>query len=150
MQDAAVPYGRLMKTLPVAAAVLVLGACGSGGAKPGSPAETIAGVGVALHGRVPRPNTASACARRWNGSANAKGRAEAMRRAPKADSALVRAAGARGYFSQAAGRCSIYLIAPPGSAVVFVETSRGRFTFVADASGRFSANAKLSPGGRLR
>lgn len=146
----AVPYGRLMKALPIAAAVLVLGACGSGGAKTASPAVTIAGVGVALHGRVPRPTTASACTQRWNGAANEDGRAAAMRRAPKADEALVRTAGASGYLREAAGRCSVYLIAPPGSAVVFVETARGRFSFVADASGRFSPNAKLSPSGRLR
>ena len=135
--------------LPIAAMAFVLGACAWGGTKTASPAETLAGVGVALHGRVPRPNTASACARRWNGSANASGRAAAMRRMPKAETALVRTAGSRGYFSEAAGRCSVYLIAPPGGAVVFVETARGRFTFVADASGRYSANAKLSASGRL-
>jgi hypothetical protein len=136
--------------LPLVGMALVLGACGSGGTKAASPAETIAGVGVALHGPAPRPNTRSACGRRWNGSANASGRAAAMRRAPKADTALVRTAGSTGYFSEAAGRCSIYLLTPPRSAVVFVETARGRFAFAADASGRFSANAKLSPSGRVR
>lgn len=149
------PYGPTMKSLatvlPLTAMALVLGACGSGGTKTrSSSAETIAGVGVTLHGRPPRPNTASACTRRWNGSANASGRAAAMRRAPKSDTALVRTAGSTGYFSDVAGRCSVYLIAPARSAAVFVETARGRFTFVADASGRFSASAKLSPSGRLR
>jgi hypothetical protein len=142
-----------MKTtaaLAVAAAALTLAACGSGGTKPVSPANTIAGVGVALHGRPPRPNTAPACVRRWNARLNAIGRAAALRRAPKADAALVRTAGSTGYFREFAGRCVVYLVGPPGSAVVFVEAARGRFTFVADASGRFAANAELSPSGRLR
>jgi hypothetical protein len=87
--------------------------------------------------------------RRWNGATNAGVRAAAMHRAPKADSALVRAAGSTGYFRDSAGRCLVYVTAPHG-AVIFVEAARGRFTFVASASGRFSTNAKVAPSGRLR
>lgn len=136
--------------LSIAAAALVLAACGSGGTKPVSPANTVAGVGIALHGPPPLPNTAPACVRRWNGPANSSARAAAMRRAPKANAALVRTAGSTGYFRDAAGRCAVYLIAPPRSAVVSVEAARGRFRFIADASGRFSANATLAPSGLLR
>jgi hypothetical protein len=44
----------------------------------------------------------------------------------------------------------IYVIARPKSALVFVETARGRFAFTADATGGFSANADLRPDARLR
>jgi hypothetical protein len=44
----------------------------------------------------------------------------------------------------------IYVIALPKSALVFVETARGRFALTADASGRVSANADLGPDARLR
>jgi hypothetical protein len=152
MQNLSVSYRRVIKataTISIAAAALVLAACGSGGTKPVSPGNTIAGVGVALHGRPPLPNTASACVRRWNGRGNASGRAAAFHQAPEANAALVRTAGPTGYFSDSAGRCLVYVTAPHG-AVIFVEAARGRFTFVATASGRFPANAKLAPSGRLR
>jgi hypothetical protein len=129
---------------------LALVACGSG-AKPASgPPATIAGVGVTATGRAPRPSTPVSCARRWNGSANAAGRASAVRRAPGANAALVRPAATSGYFSDHAGRCLVYLVTASTKAVVFVETKRGTFSFTADASGSLSANADVRPGERLR
>jgi hypothetical protein len=72
-------------------------------------------------------------------------------RAPKADAALIQTARRSGYFGEDAGRCLIYLITPPKSAVVFVvETAPGRFAFTADAAGHFSANADLQHDGRLQ
>jgi hypothetical protein len=139
----------LAAALPIAMAGLVLVGCGSGETGTASPPTTLAGVVVTTKGPPPKPSTPTACARRWNGPANASGRAAAARGAPKADAALVRAAGASGYFREDAGRCLIYLITPPRSAAVFVETARGEFSFTADASGRFSANADLRRGRRL-
>jgi len=144
------PYTRALKAVTavpaIAAAGLALVGCGSGAKQT----TTLAGVGVTTLGPPPKPSTPAACVRRWNGSANTSGRAAAEKSAPRADTALVRAAGSGGYFSDDAGRCLIYLITPPRSAVVFVETARGRFTFTADASGGFWANADVGPGGRLQ
>jgi hypothetical protein len=67
----------------------------------------------------------------------------------RAGSALVRRTGRTGYFSEDAGRCLIYLITPPKSAAVFVETSRGRFAFTAFATGHVAANAALQESERL-
>lgn len=134
--------------LALAVAGLVLAGCGSGGTRTAAP--TIAGVGVALPGRPPQPSTPAACAHRWNGATNSGGRAAAARRARGAAAALVRAADSSGYFREAAGRCLIYLVTPPRRAVVFVETARGRFSFTADAAGRFSPNAGIGSGVRVR
>jgi hypothetical protein len=133
---------------------LCLAGCGSG-AKPTaqhttSPPPTIAGVGLTTTGPPPKPSTPTACVNRWNASANTSGRAAAKQRAPQADGALVETAGSSGYFSDDAGRCLINLIRPPKSAVVFVEVAPGRFTFTADTTGNFSANADLQQDGRLR
>ncbi|HJU37761.1 MAG TPA: hypothetical protein VJ716_10140 [Gaiellaceae bacterium] len=139
--------------LGTAAVAVVLAGCGSGAkssTRAAGPPATIAGVAVDVSGSPPGPSTPAACVRRWNGAGNASGRASAARRAPKANEALVRAADASGYFSEEAGRCLIYLVTPPKSAVVFVETARGTFRFTADASGRFRANADVDPGVRLR
>ena len=139
-----------MRVVATVLLALLLAGCGSG-AKPavGHPA-TIAGVGVSQKGPPPRPRTPSACVRRWNGRANSSGRAAVARRAPNADLALVRTAGSRGYFSDHAGRCLVYLVTASRKAAVFVETARGRFTLTADASGRFGTNAAVGPGGHLR
>jgi hypothetical protein len=129
-----------------AAAVLALAGCGAAAA----PSTTIAGVGVATSGPVPEPSTPAACVRRWNGAANVNGRAAVKQRAPKAMSASIRTAGSSGYFRDQAGRCLVYVIALPKSALVFVETALGRFAFTADATGPFSANADLRRDARLR
>jgi hypothetical protein len=131
----------------------ILAGCGSG-AKPAaqqstSPATTVAGVGLMPSDSPPTPSTPAACLRRWNGAANAGGRAAAARRVPQASGALIRTAGGSGYFASYAGRCLIYLVARQRAAV-FVETSTGRFRFAAGASGRFSPNAALEEGARLR
>jgi len=42
-----------------------------------------------------------------------------------ATAALIRKAGSSGYFREDAGRCLMYLLAPPKSATVFVETAQG-------------------------
>lgn len=144
---------RSLALLPVFAAGLALAACG-GGAKQAAdhttaPPTTIAGVGVKTSGLPPKPNTSTACSHRWNGAANASGREAAKHRAPKADGARVQTATRSGYFSEDAGRCLIYVITPHKSSVVFIETEPGRFTFTADATGHFSANADLQQNGRL-
>jgi len=137
---------RSLALVAVVAGVLALAGCGSGAA----PSTTIAGVGVATSGPPPKPITPATCARRWNGAANVNGRAAAKQRAPKATSASIRTAGRSGYFRGQAGRCLVYVIQLPKSAVVFVETAPGRFAFTADATGRFSANADLRTAARLR
>ncbi len=119
---------------------LAVAACGSDTKQA---ATTFAGVGVTTNGPPPTPNTLSACAQRWNSPANAGGRRAAKRQAPKADTALVQKATSSGYFSHDAGRCLIYLITPPKSAIVFIETAPGTFTYTADATGHFSANADV-------
>ena len=148
-----VPYTPGMRVagsaLAVAAAALVLVACGSGSKPAAGPPATIAGVGVTTKGPAPKPSTPAACARRWNGSANASGRAAAERRLPAADRAVVRSAASTGSFADVSGRCLVYLVARRRAAI-FVETSRGKFGFTADASGHFSTNARLRGGARLR
>jgi hypothetical protein len=155
----AVAYTGTMKlvapVLGTAAAAVVLAGCGSGTkprATPGTaaPTTTIAGVGFEPSDNPPGPSTPTACLRRWNGAANASGRTAAEQRLPKVDGALIRRARSRGYFGDYAGRCLVYLIKLPNTAVVFVEASRGMFRFTADASGRFPANADLGPDGRLQ
>jgi hypothetical protein len=136
---------RSLALVPVAA-VLALAGCGAAAA----PSTTIAGVGVATSGPVPEPSTPAACVRRWNGAANVNGRAAVKQQTPKAISARIRTAGRTGYFRDQAGRCLVYVIKLPKSAVVFVETAPGAFAFTADASGLFSANADLRPDARLR
>jgi hypothetical protein len=111
---------------------------------------TIAGVGVTTNGQPPEPDSPTACAGRWNAAGNASGRAAAMQRAPNAAAARLTRARGGGYLREYAGRCLIYLIAPPKSAVVYVETAPGRFTFTADATGRIAANASLRQDGRLQ
>ena len=132
---------------------LVLVGCGSGAKQTlhytTTPPTTISGVGVTLDGPPPKPITPTACVGRWNGAANASGRAAVKQQAPKADAALVRSAAATGYFREEAGRCLVYLITPPKSDAVFVETAPGRFVFIADATGPVTANADLDRSGRL-
>jgi hypothetical protein len=145
-------------TIWIVGAGALLAGCGSG-VKPtahhttahhtSSPPTTVAGVGLMMSDSPPQPSTPTACLRRWNGSANASGRAEARRRVPEADGALVRTAAGSGYFASYAGRCLIYLVARQRAAV-FVETSPGRFRFTAGASGHFAPNAGLGPDTRLR
>jgi hypothetical protein len=145
---------KLAATLIVGPAFLLAG-CASG-AKPTAhdtttPPTTIAGVGVTTVGPPPKPTTPTACARRWNGTANANGRQAAQQRAPKATTAIVRMAGASGHLSADAGRCLVYLITARRSATVFVEAARGRFVVTADATGTFvTPNADLQRGLRLR
>jgi hypothetical protein len=145
---------RLLALVPLVAGGLALAGCGSGAKQTAhdttAPPTTIAGVGVATSGPPPKPSTPPACARRWNGTVNSSGRAAAKQRAPKADSASIQMATRSGYFSEEAGRCMIYLITPPKSAAVFIETAPGRFTFTADATGHFSANADRQRSGRLQ
>jgi hypothetical protein len=128
--------------------------CGSGAKQTAhyatTPPTTISGVGVTTTGPPPQPNTPTACVKRWNGTGNRSGRAAAKQKAPKATAVLIRKAGSSGYFSEDVGRCLIYLITPPKSAAVFVETAPGRFTFTADATGHVSANADLGQDGNLR
>lgn len=138
--------------LGIAGAAALLAGCGSG-ARPTahyttSPPTTVAGADLMMSDSPPKPSTPAACLRRWNGAANASGRAAAGRRVPQADGALVRTAGGSGYFANYAGRCLIYLVARRRAAV-FVETSTGRFRFTAGASGHFSPNAGLGHGTRL-
>jgi hypothetical protein len=150
-------YKGLMKargtTLWLAGAAALLAGCGSGAKPtahhPTSPPTTIAGVGLMMSDSPPKPSTPAACLRRWNGTANANGRAGAAHHVPQADGALVRKAGGSGYFASYAGRCLIYLVARQRAAV-FVETSPGRFRFIAGASGHFSPNAGLGQDTRLR
>jgi hypothetical protein len=125
---------------------LALVACGSGAKQT----PTIAGVGVETKGPPPTPSTPGACARRWNAPANMRGRTDATRRAPNAQTAVVRRAGASGYFSDDAGRCLVYVITPLKGAVVFVETRPGTFTYAADANGHFSANADIRENGSIQ
>lgn len=132
--------------IPIVAAGLVLAGCGSG-TEPA--ATTIAGIGVSTSGSPPRPSTPTACVRRWNGASNASRRRAARQRAPRADAALIQTARRTGYFREEAGRCLIWLITPPKTAVVFVEIAPGRFDSIADATGRFSANADLQQDGAL-
>lgn len=133
---------------------LALAGCGSGARQTThyttSPPTTISGVGVKTNGPPPKPSSPTDCTRRWNGAENASGRAAVKQHAPKAGAALVRRAAATGYFGEDAGRCLIYLITPPRSAAVFVETAPGRFTFTADATGPVTANADLDQSRRLR
>lgn len=133
---------------------LVLAGCGSGAKQTlhytTIPPTTISGVGVTTNGPPPRPNTPTACAGRWNAAASTSARAAARQQAPKANTARIERARRSGYFREDAGRCLIYLITPPKSAVVFVETAPGRFAFTADATGRIAPNADLRPSGRLR
>jgi hypothetical protein len=143
-----------MKTAAAMLSFLVtaalLAGCGSGAKPAAHRSTTLAGVGVTTTGPPPKPSTPVACARRWNGSTNSTGRAAAVRRAPQANTALVRTSGAQGYFGDLAGRCLVYVVTGSKRAAVFVETARGRFRFVADGSGLFSANAVLAPNGRLQ
>lgn len=135
------------------AAVLALAGCGSGAKQTlhytTTPPTTISGVGVTTSGPPPKPNTPAACAGRWNAAANTSGRTAAKQQAPKANAARITRAKRSGYFREDAGRCLIYLITPPKSTVVFVETAPGRFAFTADATGRIAPNADLRPSGRL-
>ena len=134
--------------VPIVTAAVVLAGCGSG-AKPRTALQTtISGVGVTTSGPPPKPNNSTACVHRWNGAANASGRAAAKQHAPNAGSALVQRAGRSGYFHEDAGRCLIYFVTPE-SGVAFVEAAPGRFTFTADVPGDVSANADLQQGGRL-
>lgn len=139
--------------VPIVAGGLSLAGCGSGVKQTAhyttTPPTTIAGVGVSTSGPPPKPSTLAACASRWNRAANTNGRTAAHQRAPKADSARIQTASRSGYFREYAGRCLIYLITPPKSAVVFVEKAPGRFTFSAEATGHFAANADLQKGGRI-
>lgn len=139
--------------IPIVAFGLALAGCGSGAKQTAhyttTPPTTISGVGVTTNRSPPKPNTPTACARRWNGAANTSGRAAAKQKAPRADKALIRMARSTGYFADDAGRCLIYLIARP-SAVVFVETAPGRFAFTAYATGHVTTNADLQHDGRLR
>jgi hypothetical protein len=139
--------------LAIGAAATLLAGCGSGAKgtthHAEAPATTIAGVGLMMSDPPPTPSTPLACVRRWNAAGNAGGRAAAKRREPKADRALVRAAGSSGYFGDYSGRCLIYLVARQRAAV-FVETAVGKYQFTAGASGRFSSNADLARGTRLR
>lgn len=140
--------------LPVVVASLAFAGCGSGATQATnytiSPPTTLAGIGITTDGPPPKSSTPRACAHRWNGAANTSGRAAARQRATKADSALVQMAPSSGYFRQYANRCLVYLITPPKSAVVLVETTPGKFAFTAEATGHFSANADLQQDGRLR
>ncbi|HEY3551725.1 MAG TPA: hypothetical protein VGK69_11810 [Gaiellaceae bacterium] len=139
--------------LTVALAGFLLAACGADAKLTAhyttSPPTTIAGVDIEPSDTPPGPSTPAACVRRWNGAANANGRAAAKQHLPKAETALVRRGGSSGYFSNFVGRCLVYLVERPKRAVVFVETSRGTFRFTADASGHFSSNADLGSGARL-
>ena len=145
---------RTLVLVPIVAGGLALAGCGAGVKQTAdnttAPPATIAGVGVATSGPPPKPSTPIACTRRWNRAPNARGRAAAKQRAPKADSASIQAAGRSGYFREQAGRCLVYLITPPKSAVVFIERAPGRFAFTADATGRFSPNADLQHDALLR
>lgn len=133
---------------------LALAGCGSGAKQTlhytTTPPTTISGVGVTTNGPPPKPNTPTACADRWNAAANTSGRTAAKQQAPKANTARIEKARRSGYFREDAGRCLIYLITPPKSAVVFVETAPGRFAFTADATGHVAPNADLRPSGRLQ
>jgi hypothetical protein len=144
----------LLRLFPIVAVGLVLAGCGSGAKQTAhyttTPPTTISGVGVTTSGPPPKPNTPTGCVNRWNGTRNRSGRAAARQKAPRAITALVRRAGSRGYFSEDAGRCLIYLITPPRSAVVFVETAPGRFAVTADATGHLAPNADLRPSSRLQ
>jgi hypothetical protein len=145
---------RSLILISLLAAGLGLAGCGSGAKQTlhytTTPPTTISGVGVSMSGPPPKPSTPAGCARRWDEARNTSGRAAAKQRAPKADKALIQSAGRTGYFREDSGRCLIYLITPPKSAVVFVETAPGRFTFTANATGRFSANAHFRQDTRLR
>jgi hypothetical protein len=145
---------RSLLLVPIVAGGVAFAGCGSGAKQTSnyttSPPTTIAGVGVTTSGPPPKPSTPRACAHRWNGAANTTARAAAKQRAPKAVSALIETAGRSGYFGEFAGRCLIWLITPPKTAIVFVETAPGRFVSTADATGQFSANADLRRDGRLR
>jgi hypothetical protein len=144
---------RLLLLLPIAAGGLVLAGCGSGAKQTAhyttTPPTTISGVGVTTSGPPPKPSTPLACATRWNSAANRSGRVAAEQKAANASAAVVRRAGPSGYFSEDAGRCLVYLVTPPKSAVVFVETAPARFSFTAYASGHLSPNADLRQSGRL-
>ena len=145
---------RLLLLFPIVASGLVLAGCGSGAKQTAhyttTPPTTISGVGLRTSGPPPKPNTPTGCVNRWNGARNRSGRAAATQKAPRANAALVRKAGSSGYFRDDAGHCLIYLITPPKSAAVFVETAPGRFTFTADSTGHVSANAHLRQDARLR
>ena len=129
-----------------------LAGCGSGAKLTANytttPPTTVSGVGVKTSGPPPKPSTPTACSHRWNGAANIRGRAAAKHKAPKANEALIRTARGTGYFADDSGRCLVYLIARP-SAVVFVETARGRFAFTAYATGHVPTNADFQQDGRL-
>lgn len=144
---------RSLVLVAVLAAGLCLAGCGSGAKQTlqhrTTPPTTISGVAVTTNGPPPKPNTPTACARRWNGAANRAGRTAAKQQAPKADTGRITRAKRSGYFGDYAGRCLIYLIARP-SAAVFVETAPGRFAFTASATGPISPNADLRPSGHLQ
>jgi hypothetical protein len=145
---------RLLVLVSLLAAGLGLAGCGSGAKQAldytTTPPTTISGVGVTTNGPPAKPNTPTACAKRWNAAANTSGRSAAKQLAPKANPARIEKARRSGYFREDAGRCLIYLITPPKSAVVFVETAPGRFAFTADATGHIAPNADLRPSGRLQ
>ena len=143
---------RSLVLIPVAAG-LGLAGCGSGAKQTAhyttTPPTTISGVGVTTNGPPPQPTTPTACAGRWNATANTSGRTAAKQHAPETKTARITRAKRRGYFREDAGRCLIYLIARP-SAAVFVETAPGRFAFTADATGHVAANADFQRDGSLR
>ena len=145
---------RQLLLLAVLAGGLALAGCGSGAKQTAhyttTPTTTIAGVGVKTSGPPPKPTTLTACAGRWNAAANTSGRTAAKQQAPKAIAARIEKARRSGYFHEDAGRCLIYLITPPKSAAVFVETAPGRFAFTADATGHTAPNADLGPNARLQ
>jgi hypothetical protein len=140
--------------VPLLVAGLGLAGCGSGAKQTlhytTTPPTTISGVGVSTNGPPPKPNTPTACVSRWNGAANTSGRKAATQKAPKANTARIGTARRIGYFREDAGRCLVYLLTPPKSAVVFVETAPGRFAFTADATGHISPNADVRSNGRLQ
>lgn len=144
---------RLLLLFPIVAGGLVLAGCGSGTKQTAhyttTPPTTISGVGVTTSGPPPKPSTPLACVTRWNSTANRSGRVAAEQKAANASAAVIRRAGTSGYFGEDAGRCLVYLVLPPKSAVVFVETAPAKFSFTADAPGNFSPNAAVRQSGRL-
>jgi hypothetical protein len=144
---------RSLVLVSLLAGGLGLGGCGSGAKQTShyttTPPTTISGIGVSTNGPPPKPNTPTACVSRWNEAANTSGRTAAKEKAPRANTVRVGTARRGGYFRADAGRCLIYLLTPPKSAVVFVETAPGRFAFTADATGHIAPNADLRPSGRL-
>jgi hypothetical protein len=144
---------RSLVFVPLVAGGVALAGCGSGAKRstpgPPPPPTTVAGVVLVTSGRPPTPSTPTGCARRWNGATNTTGRGEARQHAPNARSAHIAKAKRGGYFGAYAGRCLVYLVTPPKTAAVFVETAPRQFQFTGDATGHFPANADLHFGERL-